>query len=61
MKILPIKKTRNFNGKTYHWQRYVSMKSQANDIVRQLRNQGKSVRVVAQPGYGQAGWDIYIR
>jgi len=60
-KIMPVKKTRKFGGKTYRHYKYVAMKSEANQIVSNLRHQGKSARVVAQPGYGQGGWNIYVR
>ena len=60
-KILPVKKTRKFGGKTYRWLEYVRMKSEANERAEQLRRRGKFVRVAAQPGYGQGGWNIYVR
>jgi len=60
-KWIHVKKIRKFGGKAYHYYKYVAMKSEANDIVRQLRNQGKAARIVAQPGYGAGGWNIYVR
>ncbi|KKN72370.1 hypothetical protein LCGC14_0411970 [marine sediment metagenome] len=60
-KIQAVKKRRKFNGKTYTWYRYEVMKSEANRLAESLRRQGKSARVVAQPGYGQGGWNIYTR
>ena len=60
-KIQNVKKTRLFGGKRYTWDRYVASKSEANAIVKQLRRQDISARVVAQPGYGQGGWNIYTR
>ena len=60
-KIMPVKKTRKFGGKVYRWYKYVRIKRNADDIVRQLRREGKAARVVGQPGYGQGGWNIYVR
>ena len=60
-KIRSVKKTRKFNGKVYHWKEYVAMRREAEDAVRQLRHQGYSARFVGQPGYGQGGWNIYVR
>lgn len=60
-KIQPAKKTRKFNGKVYHWHKYESMKTMAGGEARRLRDRGFSTRVVAQPGYGQGGWNIYVR
>ncbi len=60
-RMLPVKKLRKFGGKTYHWREYVAMKSEANNVVRQLRRQGMAARVTAQPGYGTGGWNIYVR
>ena len=60
-KIQPVKKTRKFGGKAYHWQEYVRMKSEAESRARELRRTGKAARVVPQPGYGQGGWNIYVR
>ncbi len=61
MKMLGVKKARKFGGKVYHWQRYVPMKSEANRVATRLRAQGKSARIVAQPGYYGGGWNIYVR
>jgi len=60
-KIQPVKKTRKFNGKVYKLLKYVVMRRQAEDEVRHMRYAGKSARFVPQPGYGQGGWNIYIR
>ena len=60
-RIQAVKRIRTFGGKTYHWYKYVRMKRGATDLVRDLRNQGWSARFVAQPGYGQGGWNIYRR
>ncbi len=60
-KIRDVQKTRRFNGKVYRWTRYVAMEREAEDIVRDLRHQGYSARFTPQPGYGQGGWNIYIR
>ena len=60
-KIQTVKNTRKFGGKTYRWHSYIRMKSEAEDKAEALRRQGKSARVVAQPGYGQGGWNIYVR
>lgn len=54
-KIQAVKKRRKFNGKIYTWHQYEVMKSEANRLAESLRRQGKSARVVAQPGYGQGG------
>jgi hypothetical protein len=60
-KILPVKKTHKFNGKVYKWVEYVAMRREAEDKVRQLRYQGKAARYTPQPGYGQGGWNIWVR
>ena len=59
--IRDVKKKRKFGGKVYTWHKYIAMKTEAARYVEQLRQQGKSARVVAQPGYGQGGWSIYVR
>ena len=60
-KIQAVKKRRKFGGKVYTWHKYIAMRSEATQYAEQLRRQGKSARVVAQPGYGQGGWNIYVR
>ena len=61
MKIQKVKLLRKFNGKTYHWREYHALKSQATDRANQIRRNGRAARVVAQPGYGQGGWNIYVK
>ena len=60
-KMLEVKKTRKFGGKTYRLYKYEPMRSEANKLAETLRKRGTSARVVAQPGYGGGGWNIYIR
>ena len=60
MKMSKMPETLKFGGKVYRRKEYVAMKSEANDLVRSLRNRGISARIVAQRGYG-GGWNIYTR
>jgi len=61
MRFSAVKKKRKFGGKTYTWHKYIVMRTEAQRYADNLRRQGKAVRVVAQPGYGQGGWNIYVR
>ena len=59
-KMLKSPKIKKFNNKIYRFYTYEPMKSEANKIVRSLRDKGISARIVPQPGLG-GGWNIYTR
>ena len=60
MKAIKVKKVRKFSGKSYKYYKYTAMKSEANDIIKSLKERKISARIVSQPG-AFGGWNIYVR